>query len=114
MKVNVTDFEADLVLFLKKLVGTMPTTGHKFLAGAMLTASAKRVEDLVLSVAEEGMVDLDRLKTLADSGFLSSDGKASFTLGEGTAWLLKPVTVTVTREDVEEFLRESGQRHGHA
>ena len=75
MKVSVNDFELHLMPFMKKIADSMPTSLHKWLGGAMIATSAVQIENFIKSQADaDGMVDLDNMRKLVDSGFTSSGG----------------------------------------
>lgn len=113
MKVKLMDFEESVIGFLRKAVDTMPTTGHKFLAGAMLASSAKRVEDALSAFADaDGCIDTDQVRRLAKDGFTSAGDRVTFTVGDDRlSWLLKPVNVTFLRSDVEAALDDLELRY---
>lgn len=115
MKVKIIDFEEAIIGFLKKAVDTMPTTGHKFIAGLMLASSAKKVEDALSSFADaDGCIDTSAVRRAIDGGFSAAGDKVSFTIGdESIKWLVKPVTISVTKADVLNDITALETRYAH-
>lgn len=105
MKVPVSDFEANLMSFLKQVADTMPSSLHKWIGGAMVAGSAMKVEHFLRDRADsDGMVDIDALKRLVDAGFSSSGGEVVVPLGgQLEAFGLRPVNVKITKEDADRF-----------
>lgn len=109
MKVSVADFELHLMPFLKRIADTMPTSLHKWLGGAMIATSAGKIESFIQSRADqEGMVDLDDMRRLVDSGFAASGGEVTIPFGSDslTAFGVKPVNVKLTKADADRFFSE--------
>lgn len=108
MKVKVIDAEEQLIKFAKRIIDTMPTTGHKFLSGVMLAGSTKKIEALLSGLTDsEGFVDTERLRESVKSGFSAAGSKVSFTIGsDAISWLMKPVVVNLTEEDFTKALTE--------
>lgn len=106
MKVSVADIEMRLMPFMQKIAGSMPSSLHKWIAGAMIATSAGKIEHFVRSLADkDGMVDLDAMKKLVDSGFESSGGEVIIPFGNDslTAFGVRPVNVRITKKDSDEF-----------
>lgn len=106
MKVKMIDAEEAALGFLRKVVGTMPTTGHKFLGGLMVASSLGRIEGFLGSMADaEGCIDTDVVRRMVSEGFASSGDKVTFTIGDDSVrWLVKPVNVSVSKSDFDEML----------
>lgn len=106
MKVNVAEFEKAVFAFLQRLIETMPSTGHKFLAGVMLGASSKKLTDLIAPFKEpDGTIDTSMLREIVKTGFTASGDRATFRIGDDSIrWLLRPVDVTIEARDVEDLL----------
>lgn len=106
MKVSVNDFELHLMPFMKKIADTMPTSLHKWLGGAMIATSAGKIDAFVKSRADaEGMVDLDEMRKLVDSGFEASGGEVVIPFGNDSlsAFGVKPVNVKLNKVDTDRF-----------
>lgn len=102
MKAPFIAFEEEAIKFLRDVIKTLPTTGHKFAAGAMLAASSLKLEEALGAFADEdGKIDTDKVRALIGGGFASSGDKVTFTVGGNAyAWLLKPVSVSLTEADM--------------
>jgi hypothetical protein len=113
MKVRIEELEGAAFGFLQRLIETMPTTGHKLLAGAMLGTSAKKIRKLFEPFAgADGTVDTVTLREIVKSGFASSGARATFTIGDDSIkWLLRPVDVSITEQDVLEMLDSVERQH---
>lgn len=113
MKVNIVELEEGTFSFLQKLIGTMPTSGHKFLAGAMLGSSVKKIRKVFEPFMEpDGTLDTTKLREIVKMGFSSSDGKATFRIGdESIGWLLRPIDVTIEEQDVLDMITQVENRH---
>lgn len=106
MKVKIIDAEEAALGFFRKVVSTMPTSGHKFLGGLMVGASVKKLEELLRNLADhEGNIDTDTVRAYLKEGFQFSGDKITFTIGDDSVrWLVKPVNVSITRSDFDEML----------
>ena len=106
MKVELPAVESAVFAFLEQLIGTMPTSGHKFVAGAMLGSSARKLKELVASLADEnGYVETDTLREALKHGFAVSGDKVTFTVGDDRIkWLIPPVATTIDRVDLENLV----------
>ena len=106
MKVSVNDFELHLMPFMKKIADSMPTSLHKWLGGAMIATSAVQIENFIKSQADaDGMVDLDNMRKLVDSGFTSSGGEVVIPFGNDalSRFGVRPVNVKITKSDTDQF-----------
>lgn len=105
MKVSVTDLEAHLMSFLKKVADTMPSSLHKWIGGAMVAGSAMKVESFLKDHADaDGMIDLDAIKRLVDAGFESSGGSVVVPMGGSLQMFgFGPVNIKITKEDADSF-----------
>ena len=113
MKISVGDFELRMVPFLKQVLGTMPSSLHKWVGGIIIAKSAGRIENLVKTVAgADGMVDLDELKKLSDAGFEASGGELVMTVGDESLSMfgLRPVNVKLTKADVDGLLSDMARQ----
>lgn len=114
MKVKFVDFEEGLTAFASKLIGTMPTTSHKFISGLVLGGFAGRLEKTLGVLADSnGEVDTDELRKMVASGFRASGDKVSFTLGdESTKFFFRPINVTVTSADIASAIDALDTKYG--
>lgn len=117
-KVKKDVIEAAVVKLMADITATMPTPAHKFLLGSMQAVAAlnggKALGQLLNSTADgEGYVDLDQVKAAVYGGFDAAGGKVSFDLFKSGGGLMsmfvKPVTLTVTKDDVAKLLAEVEQ-----
>ena len=111
MKVSVNDFELRLMPFMMQIADTMPTSLHKWLGGAMIATSAGKIDGFVRSLADaDGMVDLDNVRKLIDSGFTASGGEVVIPFGSDalSAFGVKPVNVKIAKADADRFLAGFG------
>ena len=70
MKVKLIDFEEAILKFMKKAADTLPTTGHKLLAGVMLSSSVGKTEGLLTGLADsDGCIDTDMVRKAVKDGF---------------------------------------------
>lgn len=113
MKVKAVDFEEAVLRFMKRAVDTMPTTGHKLLAGVMLSTSVGKMEGLVAGLADkDGCIDTDMVRKAVKDGFALAGPKATFEIGdERLRWAVKPVLMSFTEQDVETALSELEARY---
>lgn len=113
MKVSIGELEEAAFGFLMKLIETLPSTGHKLLAGAMLGSSAKKIRKLFEPFAEaDGTIDTSKLKEIVKVGFKASGPRATFTVGDDSVkWLLRPVNMTIEEPDVMEMITSVENRH---
>lgn len=113
MKVSLAELEEATFTFLQKLIGTMPTSGHKFLAGAMLGTSARKLRKVFEPFLEpDGTLDTMKIREVAKMGFSSSGNRATFRIGdESIGWLLRPVDVTIEEQDVLDLIAGVENRH---
>ena len=112
MKVSVTDIEIRLMPFMKKIAASMPSTIHKWIAGAMIATSAGKIEHFVKSQADkDGMVDIGSVKKLVDAGFDSSGGEVIIPFGSDalSSFGVRPVNVRITKADADEFFAGFGR-----
>lgn len=111
MKVSIADFELKLMPFMKKIVESMPSSLHKFLGGAMIATSATKLEEFIRSQADEsGMVDINKMRQLVNSGFEASGGTVIIPFGSEalTRFGVSPVNVKISRNDADMFFAEFG------
>lgn len=113
MKVKLIDFEEAVLKFMKKAVDTMPTTGHKLLAGVMISSSVGKMEGLLTGLADnDGCIDTDMVRKAMKDGFALAGPKATFEIGdERFKWAVKPVLMSFTEQDVETSLSELEARY---
>ena len=113
MRVSLGEMEAASLVFLQKLVETLPTTGHKLLAGAMIGTSAKNLRKLFEPIAEpDGTIDTTKLREIIKSGFAASGNRATFTIGdESIKWLLRPVNISVEERDLLDMVTAVESHH---
>lgn len=113
MKVKVVDFEEAVIKFMRKAADTMPTTGHKLLAGVMLSSSVGKMEGLLTGLADnDGCIDTDMIRKVVKDGFALAGPKATFEIGdERFKWAVKPVLMSFTEQDVENSIVELEARY---
>jgi Ca2+-binding EF-hand superfamily protein len=113
MKVSTTELESAAFAFLQKLIETMPTSGHKLLAGVMLGTSAKKLNQLFEPFKEsDGTVDTKVLRDVLKTGFASSGGRATFRIGDDSVkWLLRPIDVSIDEQDVLDMISTVESHH---
>ena len=113
MKVKLIDFEEAVLKFMKKAADTLPTTGHKLLAGVMLSSSVGKMEGLLTGLADsDGCIDTDMVRKAVKDGFALAGPKATFEIGdERIRWAVKPVLMSFTEPDVETALSELETRY---
>lgn len=106
MKVKMIDMEEGALRFFREVIATMPTTGHKFLGGLMAGTQVNAVENALRGFADEdGNIDTDAMRKVIQAGFSASGDKVSFTISDPRlSWLVKPVTVTITPQDLEKTI----------
>lgn len=114
MKVSATELEDAAFAFLQKLIETMPTSGHKFLAGLMLGSSSKKIPQVFEPFKEpDGSIDTKVLRDIVKTGFASSGNRATFRIGDDSVkWLIRPVDVTIDEQDVLDMIASVENRHG--
>lgn len=114
-KVKKEIVEAAILKLIADITMTMPTPTYKFLLGgisafATLNNGQKIKEMLGVIVDQDGYVDLDFMKTVVNGGFEASGGKLTFDLFNSPNNLLsmfvKPITLTITKEDIEKLFME--------
>lgn len=117
-KVKKEVIEAAIVKLLADITATMPTPTYKFLFGsaAALIAqnnSQKIAQILGLVADQDDYIDLDAIKIAINGGFNASDGKLSIDLFKNQtglmSMLVKPLTLTITKEDIQKILNEIDQ-----
>ena len=113
MKVKLIDFEEAVLKFMKKAVDTMPTTGHKLLAGVMISSSVGKMEGLLTGLGDsEGCIESEMVREVVEDGFALAGPKATCEIGdERVKWAVKPVLMSFTEQDVETALSELEARY---
>lgn len=113
MKADIKELEEATFAFLQKLIDTMPSSGHKFLAGAMLGSSFGKLRKLFEPFMEsDGKVDTAKLHEVVRAGFSSSGNRVTFTVGDDSIkWLLRPVNITIEEQDILDMLASVERRH---
>lgn len=109
MKVPVADFKAKLYPFMMGIADTMPTSLHKWIGGAMIASSAGKLAGLLDGfVDSDGMVDLDAVRNLVESGFKASGGELVIPFGSDllASFGVRPVNVKLTQADATRFLSQ--------
>jgi hypothetical protein len=108
-KVKKEVIEAAVLKLLSDITMTMPTPTYKFLLGSISALATmnngQKIHEILGLVADnEGYIDLSMLKTLINGGFDASGGKISMDLFKNQnslmAMLVKPLTLTITKEDI--------------
>lgn len=113
MKVTTGELEEAFFAFTQRLIETMPSSGHKFLAGAMLGSSAKKVHTFLETFKEpDGTIDTNNLRAIVKSGFASSGNRATFRIGDDSIkWIFRPVDVTIEEQDIIDAIASMEARH---
>lgn len=113
MKVSTAELEDAMFAFLQRLIETMPTSGHKLLAGVMLGTSAKKLNQVFEPFKEpDGTVDTKVLREILKTGFASSGGRATFRIGDDSIkWLIRPIDVSIDEKDVLDMIASVESRH---
>ena len=109
MKVPVADFKAKLYPFMMGIADTMPTSLHKWIGGAMIASSTGRIAGLLDGfVDKDGMVDIDAVRNLVESGFKASGGEVVIPFGSEllSAFGVRPVNVKLSQGDATRFLAQ--------
>lgn len=108
MKVKLIDFEETVLRFMKKAAETLPTTGHKLVAGIMLSSSINKMEGLLAGYADEaGCIETEKVRKAVKDGFSLAGQKATFEIGSDKfRWAVKPVLMSFTEKDVMDELAE--------
>lgn len=110
--------EAAALKLLSDITMTMPNTAYKFIMGSMSALAAagngQMVGQFLGTVADqEGYVDLDMVRAVVDGGFKASGGKVCVDLfkdnGGILSYFVKPITLTITKEDIDKALAEVAQ-----
>lgn len=118
-KVKKEVIEAAVLKLLSDITMTMPTPTYKFLLGSISALATmnngQKIHEILGLVADnEGYIDLSMLKTLINGGFDASGGKISMDLFKNQnslmAMLVKPLTLTITKEDIQKILNEVEQQ----
>lgn len=110
MKVAIQDFKSALALFEAELIGTMKTSLHKFLAGAALAASGNKIDEMIRPfVGEDGLVDVDALKNLADAGLKQCGGEFEIPISFGVlgAFGATPIKTRLSKIDFDKFFTQT-------
>lgn len=109
MKVPVADFKAKLYPFMMGIADTMPTSLHKWIGGAMIASSTGRLAGLLDGIADkDGMVDIESVRNLVETGFKASGGEVVIPFGSDvlSAFGIRPVNVKLTLDDATRFLSQ--------
>lgn len=118
-KVKKEVIEAAALKLLSDITMTMPTPTYKFLLGsisalATLNNGQKIHEMLGLVADKDGYIDLNMVKAVINGGFNASGGKISMDLFANQnglmAMFVKPITLTITKEDIQKILTEVEQQ----
>ena len=118
-KVKKEVIEAAALKLLSDITMTMPTPTYKFLLGsisalATLNNGQKIHEMLGLVADKDGYIDLNMVKAVINGGFNASGGKISMDLFANQnglmAMFVKPLTLTITKEDIQKILTEVEQQ----
>ena len=111
MKIPMKDLEGHVVEFLRKVAETMPTSLHKWIAGAMIASSATRIQEVLGTFSDQdGMVDVDGLRKIVDEGFSASGGELVVPVGGNSVpvFNLEPVRVKITKADADGLFASIG------
>lgn len=104
MKVSVADFEIHLMAFIKDIADAMPSSIHKFAIGALAAANIGRIEGVLTTSADaEGMIDLDKIKKLVDSGFAASGDTLTINIPGLPLLGLQSVEFKIKKADADKF-----------
>lgn len=117
-KVKKEIVEAAALKLLTNITSTMPSTTYKFLLGSMSALAAlnkgKAIDQLLNFASDsEGFIDIDAMKAIINGGFEASGGKLSIDLFKNSggimSLLVKPITLTITKSDIDGLMREIEQ-----
>lgn len=121
-KVKREIIEAAVVKLMANITATMPTMTYKFMFGgatalASLNNGAKIHEMLGLVADQDGFIDFDAMKAILDGGFAATEGKVTIDLFNKPTGLMsllvKPLTLTITKQDIDGLLAEIEQNAVH-
>ena len=112
MKAKKETVEAAILTLVNQITETMPGTMYKFLLGGATAFATLKSNDKIRKILdhvsdESGLVDVDLLEKMIDGAFKASDGKVQLELFNKPGLLnmfVKPITLTITREDVNKIL----------
>lgn len=111
MKVSLGDFKAALALFETEFIGTMKTTMQKFLVGAALAASGKKVDEMLAPFVskDDGMIDSDAIRAIVNAGLKQSGGEVEIPLSFGVLSSIgaNPIVTRITKMDVDKFFDQT-------
>ena len=105
MKVSVADFKRGLALFEAEFVSNVKPTMMQFLAGAAIAATGKKVDEMLKPyVDEQGFIDVDALKAMADEGMKHCGGAFEFPLDFG---VFGHTGVKISKADFDKFFSQT-------
>ena len=105
MKVSTADFKKALALFEAEFISAVKPPFMQFLAGAALAATGKKVDAMLKPFTDEqGFVDVDALKAMADSGLKHCGGEFEFPLDFG---VFGKSGVKLSRADFDKFFSQT-------
>lgn len=113
-KVKKEIIEAAVIKLMTDITSTMPNNTYKFILGsatAFATMNSKHQLETMLNsiVDKDGLIDVDMLKNVINSGFTASNGQVQIELFRGNgllSMLLKPITVTINKSDIDKLFLE--------
>lgn len=118
-KVKKEIIEAAALKLLSDITMTMPTPTYKFLLGSISAIATlnngQKIHELLGLVADDtGYIDLSMVKSIINGGFNASGGKITMDLFNNQGGLMsmfvKPITLTITKEDIQKILNEVEQQ----
>ena len=105
MKVSVIDFKKALALFEAEFISAIKPPFMQFMAGAALSASGKKVDAMLAPYTDEqGFVNVDALKDMADEGMKHCGGAFEFPLDFG---VFGHTGVKISRADFDKFFAQT-------
>ena len=110
MKVTVQAFKAALAMFQTEFIDVMKTPLNKFIVGAALAASGKKIDAMVAQFTDaEGMVDVDAIKAIIDGGMKGCGGQFHMPINFGVLSTIgaTPVNITFKLADVDKFFLQT-------
>lgn len=106
MKVTLNEFKTAFALFQSEFISGMKTGLNKFIVGAVLAANERTIDAFLSRFSDEdGMVDVDAVKSIVDAGMKGCGGEFELPINFGVLSSIgaTPVNVKFGLDDVEKF-----------
>ena len=110
MKATTTDFRNAVLMFEAKLIEQASSVTNKSALAMAFTKFAPQIDEAIASVATDGMVDVDAIKTLVEAGIKGGGGKIVLAPKFPDWAALIGVTIkdiTITAAEAEEFFTKT-------